>query len=200
MRGRALLALVAASLTLATGCASATKTVPVAEISSVSVVRRDTRFQIFFEARYADSSSRSLTAKLALRDEPLAETGDGPPVGADHLAVAMVSSATRARLDETAPGKAAFVEIDKAGDGSCWVLVDIPPETERYWVKVPAIAVPDDDTGPGERPTSTGEFVLDVLGTLGLGILVIATAPISIPIISISRRGSRNPGGCSSLQ
>ena len=57
------------------------------------------------------------------------------------------------------------------------------PETERYWVKVPAIAVQDDDPRPGERPTSTGEFLLEVLGTLGLGLLVIATAPISIPII-----------------
>src|SRR5262245_21131859 len=120
MSGRALLALVAASFTLATGCASATKTVPVTEISSVSVVRlhtrEDARFQIFFDAHYADGSSWPLTAKLFLRAEPLAETGDGPPKGADHLRVAMVSNGTHARPDETAPGSEAFVEFRGGGE------------------------------------------------------------------------------------
>jgi hypothetical protein len=190
MSGRALLALFAASLTLATGCASAKKTVPVTEISSVSIVRLDNResarFQIFFEAQYADLSSRSLTARLVPRAEPVAEMGDGPPEGADHLTVAMISSGTR----ETAPGGTAFVEI--RGGEEKWVLVEIPPETERYWVMVPPLAGPDDDSG--ERSTSVGEFMQQVLGTLGLAILVIATAPISIPILIYFATRKSEPG------
>jgi hypothetical protein len=197
MAGRALLALVAASFTLATGCASARKMVTVTEISSVSVVRLDTRedarFQVFFEVAYEDSSSRSLTAKLVRGAEPVAETGDGPPEGADHLAVAIVSSGTRARPEEKAPGRAAFVEI-RGGPANRWVLVDIPPETEHYWVQVPPIPVPDDDASSDERSTSVGESVRVLFGTVGLVILVIATAPISIPILIYFATRKSEPG------